>query len=214
MSEIKTDKRPQQKTTSPVPLKRLAAIKLVVIGASTGGPDVLRKIVRALPAHFPHPILIVQHIATGFIDGMAFWMAKETPLDVEVASHGLQIKPGVIYLAPEGTHMGLEKKDVIALSDHPREYRVRPSVAHLFRTTARVAGKTAVGILLTGMGSDGARELMEMRATGALTIAQNEATSVVFGMPGEAVKLGACEYVFSIDEIIALLNAMAGLGVS
>jgi two-component system, chemotaxis family, protein-glutamate methylesterase/glutaminase len=208
-SEFTPQKQSAGKSANQIPLKRLAAIKVVVLGASTGGPDVIRQIVRALPAEFSYPILMVQHIAPGFIEGMAAWMVKETPLEVCLASHGEHIRSGVIYLAPEGVHMGLAKKYVVELSEHPPEYRVRPAVAHLFRTTARIAGKTAVGILLTGMGRDGAKELRELRDAGAITIAQNEATSIVFGMPGEAVKLDACDYVLSIQEIIEFLKDLA-----
>jgi two-component system chemotaxis response regulator CheB len=187
-----------------------AGIQLVAIGASTGGPPVLREILSRLGKGFPFPIVIVQHIAAGFVGGFAEWLSGASEIPVRLAAQGEPALPGRGYLAPDGFHLGVTEGPRLALSDDPPESNgLRPSVSFLFRSAARIMGPRAVGVLLTGMGRDGAEELKAMRDRGAVTIAQDEASSVVHGMPGEAIKLGGAAFVLSPAAIADTLTALA-----
>ena len=181
-------------------------IRLVAIGASTGGPIALQALLARLAPPLPVPILIVQHIADSFVEGFVDWLASTTGYSVCIAAAGVAVQPGLAYVAPNGRHMQVLANGTIELVDAPREYGVRPAVAVLFRSLAAAYGTAAVGILLTGMGRDGARELKSMREAGALTIAQDRESSVVFGMPGEAISLDAANYVLSPDKIAVVLR--------
>ncbi|MDP3478223.1 MAG: chemotaxis-specific protein-glutamate methyltransferase CheB [Desulfoprunum sp.] len=186
-----------------------ATVKVVAIGASTGGPPVIEKILAELPHDFPAPVLIVQHMAEGFIPGFAEWLGQTSSLPVHVAFHGSITRPGHVYIAPDGTQMRVDANGRIVCAGDAPENGLRPSVSYLFRSIAEVFGKNAVAVLLTGMGKDGAAELKLMQDKGAITIAQNEESSAVFGMPGEAVKLGAARYVLPADKIAAVLTSIA-----
>lgn len=181
-------------------------IKLIAMGASTGGPLVLRTILSKLPKNFPVPVVIVQHMAAGFIQGFADWLGNASLLPVTVASHGSNILPGHIYIAPDGFQMKVEKSGRIGVIRDAPENGLCPSVSYLFRSVAASFGMYAIGILLTGMGKDGAEELKLMREKGAVTIAQDKESSVVHGMPGEAIKLGAATYVFPPEKIAVILG--------
>lgn len=185
-----------------------AEARLVAIGASTGGPIVINTILTGLRGNFAIPILIVQHIASGFTNGFVEWLGQASGFAVHVASDATRPLPGHAYVAPDGFHMKLRHDGAIALSRDAPENGHRPSVSCLFRSVAAVLGRDAIGVLLTGMGKDGAEELKLMRDKGAVTIAQDRDTSVVHGMPGEAVSLEAASYVLSPAEIAA---ALAGL---
>lgn len=184
------------------------AVRCVGIGASTGGPPVLQSILSGLPANFPAPLLIVQHIASGFLPGLAEWLRQTTAFPVQVASHGIQAQPGQAYLAPDSHHLGLAAGDRLVLSRDEPEGGLRPAVSYLFRSIAAACGPASVGVLLTGMGRDGAAELKLMRDRGAVTIAQNRETSVVHGMPGEAIALGAAAHVLPGDKIAGALISL------
>lgn len=192
-----------------IPLQKTTKIQAVAIGASTGGPPVLKDILSGLPQDFPVPVLIVQHIANGFVKGFTEWLSGASRFPVSVALQGERAVPGHGYVAPDGFHMGLENGPNIVLSDHAPENHLRPSVSYLFRSVAQVLGPAAVGVLLTGMGRDGAEELKAMKDKGAVTIAQDEESSVVHGMPGEAIKLGAATYVLPPEGITVLLVDLA-----
>ncbi|HEY3823443.1 MAG TPA: chemotaxis-specific protein-glutamate methyltransferase CheB [Bryobacteraceae bacterium] len=178
-----------------------AAITIVGIGASTGGPPVLQTILSNLPRDFAGALLIVQHVARGFLPGMIDWLNQTAGLPVHIASHGVFPLPGHAYLAPDDFHMGVGAGGRIVLTDGPPENGLRPAVAHLFNSLAVMCGPNAVGVLLTGMGRDGAAELKLMRNAGAVTIAQDRETSVVNGMPGAAVELNAAIHVLPLDRI-------------
>ena len=216
MSEIKVVRRIPWATkahvvaplTIAMPLPRSTSIQAVAIGASTGGPLVLQKILSGLPPDFPVPVLIVQHMAQGFVEGFAQWLSEASRFPVRVASQGERAVAGHGYVAPDGFHLGLENGLKITLSGLAPENGLRPSVAHLFRSVAQVLGPAAIGVLLTGMGKDGAEELKTLKETGAITIAQDEASSVVYGMPGEAVRLEAAAYVLPPETIAATLIAL------
>ena len=213
MSEVKVVKRNARLRRPATPSTMLAVprqqIEIVAIGASTGGPPALRTILSGLPKDFVAPVLIVQHIAAGFLHGLADWLHNVSGLPVHVGANGQPLQPGHVYVAPENAHMGVSRGGIV-LSSEPPDNGLRPSVAHLFRSVARVYGANAAGVLLTGMGRDGADELKLLRNAGAVTFAQDAESSIVHGMPGEAIKLGAALYILPPDRIAATL---AGLSV-
>jgi two-component system chemotaxis response regulator CheB len=183
-------------------------IKIVAMGASTGGPSTIKRILSAFPADFPLPVLIVQHISPGFLPGFAETLGASCKPRVTIPEDGEVLQSGHVYLAPDGVHMGVAAGGRIALATSPPENGMKPSVSYLFRTVADVFGPGAAGVILTGMGRDGADELKLMREKGAVTIAQDEASSIVFGMPAEAVLIGAATHVFSPDQIAFFLTKL------
>jgi two-component system chemotaxis response regulator CheB len=184
-------------------------IKCVAIGASTGGPPALQTILSGLDRNFPAPILVVQHITKGFLQGMVDWLNSSTSLTVSIAAQGTYPLPGHVYFAPDDFHMGVEKNGHIFLGKEKPEWGLRPAVSYLFRSVVKAFGPNAAGVLLSGMGKDGAIELKLMKENGALTIAQDKASSVVHGMPGQAIKIGAASYVLPPDDIAATLLRLA-----
>lgn len=182
-------------------------VQIVGIGASTGGPPALQTIFSTLPDNFPVPILVVQHIARGFLPGLAEWLANSSRVKVQIASYGLRPLPGTAYLAPDGFHMEISSTGRIVLTRGHDDDPLRPSVSHLFRSLADHCGAAAVGALLTGMGRDGATELKLMKDHGAFTIAQDRETSIVHGMPGEAIALGGATAILPLDKIADALVA-------
>lgn len=167
--------------------RRSAAV--IGIGASTGGPPVLEAILGELPADFAIPVLAVQHMSPGFIEGFVRWLDKKLPLSVQVAADGACAGPG-IWFAPDGSHLLLNGSGRFALTDQP-EGPHRPSVDSLLGSLARTCGADAVGVVLTGMGRDGAAGAAEIRRAGGLVAAQDEASSVVYGMPQAVAEKGA-----------------------
>ena len=189
-----------------------ATVRAVAIGASTGGPPALRTVLADLPRPFPVPLLIVQHISPGFLPGLASWLGQSADLPVHIAATGDAPLPGHAYLAPDGVHMGVSTGGRIFLSRSEPENGLRPAVSYLFRSAADRFGADCVGVLLTGMGADGAGELKLMCDRGAVTIAQDEATCVVHGMPGEAIRLGGATHVLPVDRIASALGDLVGAG--
>jgi two-component system chemotaxis response regulator CheB len=183
-------------------------VRIVVIGASTGGPQALHQILAHLPASFPVPILCVQHIGSNFLSEMVKWLAKVSPLPVRKAMQGETPQAGTVYFAPEDAHLELDDGARFALSPAAPLDGHRPSVTITMCAAARCFGAGAVGVLLTGMGSDGAAGMASIAAAGGITIAQDEASSVVFGMPQQAVKLGAVQHILPLDQIAPALEAM------
>jgi two-component system chemotaxis response regulator CheB len=196
--------------TEPIDLRTDAheRIDIVAIGASTGGPPVLQTILNGIPGEFPAPLLIVQHMAPGFLPGMLGWLRETSALRLTIASDGEPALPGHAYFAPDGHQMGIRNDGRIILTIGEREHGARPSVSYLFRFVAQTYGGNAAGILLTGMGSDGAREMKLLREKGAVTIVQNKETSAIYGMPAAAVELDAAVYVLAPEQIPAALAAM------
>jgi two-component system chemotaxis response regulator CheB len=182
------------------PHRRSARAELVVVGASLGGPRALAALLRGLPPGFRAPVAIVQHIADGFTEGLAAWLASETRLDVHEGQDGEALVPGRVLLAPTGRHL-LVGDGFVRLSDAPPVDTFRPSVTPLFLSAARAYGPRVCGVLLTGMGRDGAEGLKAIRDAAGVTIAQDESTSAVFGMPRAAIELGAVERVLPLEEI-------------
>jgi two-component system chemotaxis response regulator CheB len=190
------------------PSRVASAIRLVAIGASTGGPTVIVEILGDLPGNLPVPILVVQHIAPGFTPGLAEWIGRGTELRVKLAEPGETVQPGTVYVAPHGSHMGITKSMRIHLTQGAEENDFCPSISYLFQSVAESIGRSGAGILLSGMGQDGVKGLLQLRKTGGVTIAQDEDTSVIFGMPGEAVRIGAAQYVLSPRQISGLLRGL------
>ncbi len=217
MSEVKVVRRWFRARTiapdariKPVDLRTDARerIDVVAIGASTGGPPVLQTVLNGMPREFPAPLLIVQHMAPGFLPGMLGWLRETSTLQLSIASHGEPALPGHAYFAPDGRHMGIRNDGLITLTDGEREHGARPSVSYLFRSVAQTYSGNAAAVLLTGMGNDGAREMKLLREKGAVTIAQNKESSAVYGMPAAAVELDAAIYVLSPEQIPAALAGM------
>ena len=185
------------------------SIRLVAIGASTGGPPALQTILAGLPKDFPVPILIVQHIAEGFTQYFAEWLMQSAKLPIHLPTHDQRVLPGRVYVAPDRLHMAITANGRIQLVEAEVENGLRPSVSYLFRSVAKAYGPGGAGVLLTGMGKDGAWELKSMKEKGALTIVQDRDTSAVYGMPGEAIRLGGASYVLSPEKIHLLLANLA-----
>jgi two-component system chemotaxis response regulator CheB len=181
-------------------------IKLIAIGTSTGGPQLLAEIFQKLPATLPFPIVCVQHISEGFVAGLVEWLNKISPLSVEFAKNGELPERGKIYFPPEDTHLKFDKSGRFFIARTPPNNGHRPSVSETFLSVAEFYKDTALGILLTGMGSDGADGLLKIKNSGGFTIAQNEKSCVVYGMPKVAVEMGAANLVLSPSEIIQILN--------
>lgn len=181
-------------------------IRVVAIGASIGGPQALQRIFSALPKDLPVPILIVQHIDAGFAVGFAKWLETVTGFPVHLAVNRESPLPGHVYVPPPSVHMGLESGLRLIVSNQPPEENLRPAVSFLFRSVAQSMGPHAVGVLLTGMGRDGSKELKSMKDAGAITIAQDKASSVVFGMPCEAIRLNAATFILSPEGVATYLT--------
>lgn len=220
MSEVKVVRRWRRNGAGEERQARIAALaagrenacKVVVIGASTGGPPVLQTILAGLPKDFPIPVMIVQHIAAGFLPGLVEWLSQAAGFEVVIPRQGEPLKPGRACIAPDGVHMGLDKNHRVLLSAGKPENGLRPAVAHLFRSAGTACGANAVGVLLTGMGKDGAEELLRLKELGALTIAQDEPSSTVHGMAGEAIRLGAAQYILPPERIASVLACLARPG--
>jgi two-component system chemotaxis response regulator CheB len=184
--------------------------KMIGIAASTGGPGALATILRQLPADFCVPVLVVQHVAPGFVQGLAEWLDGETPLRVGLANHGDMPQPGTVLIAPDDYHLQVNASGVVELCKEPPYRQLRPSANHLFRSLAQAFGSRAAGIVLTGMGDDGAEGLSDLRRAGGLTIAQDEASCVVYGMPQEALARNAARRALTLDQIAMTLVRLNG----
>jgi len=196
----------REKKVAPAPQDAVPP-NLVVMGASLGGPRALATILKRLPVSFPLPIVIVQHIADGFTEGLAGWLDQETDLRVSEAAHGDPLRPGRVLLAPSGRHLLVTRGHAV-LSDEPPVDTFRPSVTPLFASAALHYGRRVCGVLLTGMGRDGADGLKAIKDQGGTTLVQDEATSVVFGMPRAAIELGAADRILALEEIPRVLQEL------
>lgn len=178
---------------------------VVVIAASLGGPRALAEVLADLPQDFRAPVVICQHITPGFSGDLARWLAQETGQRVLEAADGMRLVKSEFFIAPSHVHLIVNQSGVMRLDDNPPIGGFKPSCDLLLQSVAQSFSHRAIGVVLTGMGRDGAKGLAEIRKAGGHTIAQDRASSVVFGMPGEAVALGAAELVLPIDEIGAQL---------
>jgi two-component system, chemotaxis family, protein-glutamate methylesterase/glutaminase len=194
---------------APLPAFGSHHVRIVVIGASTGGPPALATILADLPADLPVPVLVVQHMADGFVEGLASWLDGLTALPVVMAEHGRRLLPGVVYVAPARINTVVRPGLRLELCPPPAGQFHLPGVDAAFASTAVTCGPRAVGVLLTGMGRDGAMGLRTMREAGAFTIGQDEPSSVVWGMPAAAQALGAVDAELALPAIAAAITAAA-----
>ncbi|HWT35609.1 MAG TPA: chemotaxis response regulator protein-glutamate methylesterase [Paraburkholderia sp.] len=189
--------------------------KLIIVGASTGGTEAIREVLVPLPPDAP-AVLIAQHMPPGFTKSFAQRLNGLCRITVKEAEHGERVLPGHAYIAPGHAHLLLARSGanyIAHLSDDPPVNRHRPSVDVLFRSAAQHAGKNAVGVILTGMGRDGAAGLLDMRKAGAYTLAQDEASCIVFGMPREAIAMGAADEIASLSEMSRrVMTRLASMG--
>jgi two-component system, chemotaxis family, protein-glutamate methylesterase/glutaminase len=212
MAEVKVVRRHRPRNRPAGAKPALAAVRggkppaILAIGASTGGPIALNTLLKALPSDFPLPIVVVQHMAAGFTHGLVEWLQLESRLPLKIAQHEQRIVQGEVYFAPDGCHLELCSRTTFGLSQAPPVSFVRPSVTVLFESVARTYGAEAIGVLLTGMGEDGATGLKVIHDHGGVTLAQDEASCVVYGMPAVAVRLGAAGAVLPLDRIAPTLR--------
>ena len=186
-------------------------VKLVAVGASTGGPQALLALLGQLPGDLCQAVLGVQHMAEGFIPGLASWLDGLVPLPVVVGESGRRLAPGTVTIAPSGGNLLVQddRLRVLFVPPEPGQFHI-PGIDACFTSVARALGPDAVGVLLTGMGRDGAAGLLAMRERGALTLGQDEATSTVYGMPAAAFALGAVERQLPLDRIAPAVLSMLG----
>ncbi len=181
------------------------AARIIVVGASTGGTDALRLFLKQMPEDAP-PILITQHMPESFVPAFAARLDGLSALRVKLAEQGEEVRGGTAYLSPGNVHLEIARNGLgycIVLNDEPPVNFHRPSVEKLFSSAAKVLGERAVGVMLTGMGKDGAAAMLAMKQAGAINLAQNEESSVVFGMPRAAIELGAVDEVLPLEMIAA-----------
>jgi two-component system, chemotaxis family, protein-glutamate methylesterase/glutaminase len=214
MSQVKVVRRWRHRRSSGVPVVTRADIRprVVAMAASTGGPAAIHQILADLPADFPVAILLVQHMSHGFMDGFAAWLDTAGPLRVQVASEGQPLEPATVYVAPDDLHLGIAQRSRIALAGAPAIHGFRPSANHLFASVADQFGRSAVGVILTGMGDDGCVGLAALRREGGRIVVQDEKTSVVFGMPGAAVEAGLADWTLPLPDIAPTLRALVTTG--
>lgn len=191
------------------PMQTQERIELVTMAASTGGPEAVRRILSQLSPSFPAPILLVQHITRGFTAGFASWLDRNTPLRVGVALHRQRLEPGRVYVAPDDRHLGIGPGRTIAVSAAAPIGNLRPSANHLFESAAGFGPRHAA-VILTGMGRDGVGGLAAVKAAGGRVIAQDAATSIIYGMPREARAANLVDLVMPLHAIARQLSTWCG----
>lgn len=197
---------------APAPPPKAVVPRVVAIAASTGGPAALQRVLGDLPGDFPVPVLVVQHIARGFTEGLTEWLGATSPLRVKVAEHQEGLAPRTVYVAPDDRQMGVTAGDRVEVVDAPPVEGFRPSATHLFESAARSYGAGVAAVILTGMGRDGVAGLQRVRDAGGYVIAQDRATSVVYGMPHAAVEAGVVDAVLPIEAIAGGLDRLTRAG--
>lgn len=205
MSEVRVVRRRSQSkhklTGQQFKKRQEERIEVIGIGASTGGPLVLQQIFEKIPADYPIPIVVIQHIANGFVDGMVVWLQECCDLELKIAGNGEALKPGVIYFPPDDCHLEILDGVILLDSKSPKVLGLRPAIGNTFRSLAQNYGPRSLGILLTGMGTDGAEAIKLMHDKSAVTIAQDKESCAVFGMPATAISLGGVSRIMNPDEI-------------
>ncbi len=218
MSQVKvvrrwSDRMKGERPSAPRLAGGPARGRIVAVAASTGGPAALHQILTSMPGDFCAPILVVQHISAGFVDGLARWLNDVAQLKVKVAENGETLSPSTVYLAPDDRHLGVSSQGIIQLSGTPPIGGFRPSGSFLFESVARVYGGATVGVVLTGMGEDGVQGLQAIRDVGGTVIAQDENSSVVFGMPGAAIAAGCVDWILPLSAVaLRLVEAVCTEG--
>lgn len=189
---------------------RAAGRRLVAIASSTGGPQALLRILRAFPKGFPCGIAIVQHLSVGFAEGLVDWLRSECGIGITLATDGARVEPGVAYVAPAEHHMQVSAGGIIQLIDGEPVEGHKPSANVLLSSVAKVYGAGAIGVVLSGMGHDGAIGLQQIHSAQGVVVAQDEATSIVFGMPKAAIELGVAHKILPVDQIAGYLLTILG----
>ncbi|NWJ50499.1 MAG: chemotaxis-specific protein-glutamate methyltransferase CheB [Bacteroidetes bacterium] len=188
-------------------------IRIITLGASAGGPLVLQQILKNIPSNISVPILIVQHLDVEFAQGYADWLNIQSNIPIKIAKDGDILTAGVAYMAPGNHHIGVKAYNTILVSKDSKEKGHRPSVAFMFRSVREVFRNQVLAIILSGMGDDGAEELKLLKDKGAITIAQDFDSSLIHGMPGEAIRIGAASYILSPDQIIQFIKRNVSLSI-
>ncbi|APR85445.1 Chemotaxis response regulator protein-glutamate methylesterase CheB [Minicystis rosea] len=208
----RSDGRPATRLTPVgIPAVRPSPVGAIGIVASTGGPSAMCDVLSALPLRTMPPILVVQHLAKGFAPSFAQWLGERTSHDVRVAVHGAPIDRGTVWIAPDEQHLGVTPDLRIALSDTPPVGVFRPSATYLLTSLSRSFGTRALGVVLTGMADDGADGAVALRNCGGRMVAQDEATSVIYGMPRAAFERGGVDDVLPLGDIGAWLCQKCGI---
>lgn len=179
----------------------------VAIACSAGGPQALKTLLGSLSSDFPVPIFIVQHLSDGYTEDFAQWLGKQTELKVIVATDNYLAKGGEVILAPDQYHLEVTGANLCVLNNDPPVKELKPAASKLFASMAIVHGNRGIGIILSGMGRDGVDELLMMKQRGALTLAQSKEGCTIFGMPQEAIKIGAVRDVVPIEDLGPLLTS-------
>lgn len=196
-----------ERTTRPLPVAKPSLFsgktsdRAVAIVSSTGGPDAISVILSGLSCDFPCPLIIAQHNADGFIPGMVEWLGKISKIPVKVAVEGERIVPGTAYVSPSEKHMEISGLQTVSFTERRPQDIYRPSGDMLLSSVARCYGSRGIGVILTGMGNDGVRGIKAIKACGGSTIAQDEKTSIVFGMPKVAIDAGCIDKILPLEEI-------------
>lgn len=213
MSEVRVVRRWPAQSAGAVPRVVLtrppdrSVVAMVALTGSTGAPHVIADILGGIAPDLCVPVLIVQHMTEGFSPGFASWLTTRTGVPVQIAAHGERTQPGRAYIAPDGAHMGVDARGVIALTTGAEIDGFRPSATALLTSVADAFGARAMGVVLTGMGRDGAAGLLRVKQAGGVTAVQDETTSVVFGMPAEAIRLGAASHVLTPPAIMTMIRS-------
>jgi two-component system chemotaxis response regulator CheB len=220
MSAVKVVKRRAQANGNLTSLPQIPKSKsenqynVLAIGGSTGGPPAVLALLKELSPKLPLPVLLVQHIYPGFAPGLVEWLSSETPWKIRLIQENSRSESGVVYLCENGYQMGIKADGMITINkekETTQPLHHSPSVSHLFASVASSFGPKSIGIILSGMGNDGAEELKQMRDKGALTIAQDKKSSIVYGMPGEAAKLNAADHILSPTSAGRWINRLFGI---
>jgi two-component system chemotaxis response regulator CheB len=201
VKHVKGRRRRSSSTRLPKP-----SFPVVAIACSLGGPKALLEVLAGLGPSFAAPVLVCQHISSGFADELARWLAAETGRTVVAGADGDRLIAGKVYIAPSGAHLTVEAPGVLRLEDGAAVGGFKPSCDVMLKSVAAAFGARAVGVVLTGMGRDGARGLKEIRARGGHTVVQDEKSCVVFGMPGEAIAIDAAEVVLPLPQIASQIS--------
>lgn len=217
MSRVKVVRHhePEPARAAVAPLGRRSdetPTEVIAIVASTGGPAAIHRILTSLPADFPIPILIVQHIARGFSPGFAGWLNTASAVRVKLAEEGEVLRGATVYVGVDDHHLGVSASRRIHLSNAPAVGGFRPSGTPLLESVAAAFGRSAVAVILTGMGRDGVDGLRAIRGAGGRTVAESQATAIVYGMPGAAVQAGLADRVLPLDDICAALASLTFAG--
>lgn len=182
--------------------------KIIIIGASTGGPQAIHEILRELPTDFPLPVICIQHISEGFLKSLVEWLDEQCRIKVRIAENGESPSPGTVYFPQEGTHLKIDNSGRFVCSTESPIYGHRPSITVTMRSLVQHYGKDVIAVLLTGMGGDGSEGMLAVQLAGGMTIDQDEKSSVVFGMPKQAIELGGAQHVLPLEEISNILMKM------